>query len=86
MDNIKKQTNIIDDELILKTYNECNNDEFKTILKLLNIEKENTKNIQCSTYNNEIKNEIEMFRNIMKVKEEYFYNKLNNTTQSSSNN
>lgn len=86
MENIKNQTNITDDELILKTYNDCNNDEFKTILKLLNIEKENTKNIQCSTYNSEIKNEIEMFRNIMKVKEEYFYNKLNNTTQSSSNN
>ena len=71
MDNIKKQVNITDDELIMKIYEECDKDEFKTILKLLNIENDTKKE-------NEGKNkDIELFRKIMKDKEEYLYDKLN---------
>lgn len=70
MDIIKKQVDIDDDELIEKTYNECDKNELKTIIKLLDI-----KNKSININIGENKHDLELFRKIMTSKEEFFYNK-----------
>jgi hypothetical protein len=81
MDIIKNQTNIYDEELIKKVYEECNKDEFATILKLLDLEEKQTPEY-FKNQNSADKKDVEMFRKIMNDKETFFYNKINKETTS----
>lgn len=80
MDIIKNQTNIYDEELIKKIYEECNKDEFATILKLLNLEEKQPPEY-FKNQDSADKKDIEMFRKIMNDKETFFYNKINKETK-----
>lgn len=74
METIKNQVNIDDDELIKKTYEECDKNELKTIIKLLNIKKKDNE-IKTNIDISQNQHDIELFRNIMTSKEEFFYRK-----------